>query len=452
MRRKTISQKFADFVNTLSYEQLTGDQIYKLKTFFLDWLGSAYAGQSQQPVQIILDLINGLGGNPQSTIIPNHTKTSSLWAALANGAASHMVEMDDLHRESILHPAAAIMPAVFAIAQREHVSGQDLLVAIAAGYEVGIRVAMGAGPTHYRYWHTTGTCGTFGAAAGASKILGLNKIEFAWALGSAGTQASGLWEFLEENGMSKQLHPGKAAFNGLLSALLAKKGFTGAKKILEGEKGFFKATSRNFNEKKCIENLGSQFMFERNSLKFYASCGHTHSAIEAAIQATGSARFGIDDIERVNVSIYQAAIDLLGNVEPKTPFGAKFNLPFCVATAIKFGHANPDDFNESRLRDPDILNLMSRVFVRNDDELSRHYPRKWPARVEITTNSGNRVNGEVDYPKGDPENPLTETELVEKFSSLTQGLIAPAKANTIIDRVMNLEILSDVGQLLEFTV
>ena len=448
MKRDSISHNFAGFVNQLTYEDLSKDQIYKIKTYFLDWLGSAYAGQTQLPVKAVLDVVHSLGGKPESTIIPDNVRTMSLLAAMANGASSHVVEMDDLHRESVFHPAAPIMPAVFAAAEREHASGKGMIVAILAGYEVGIRVAMAVGRSHYSFWHTTATCGTFGAAAGSAKILGLEEDQFVWALGSAGTQASGLWEFLTESAMSKQLHPGKAALNGLLAALLAQKGFTGARRILEGEKGFFRATSRDFDEEKCINGLGREFLFERNSIKYYASCGHTHSAIEAVLQAMGLNPMTVDEIEKVNVFVYQAALDLLGNVVPDTPYLAKFNLPFCVATALRYGHVNLGDFNDARLEDQYIFQLMERINIRSDPELSRSYPRRWPARVEIITCDGKSLKGSSDYPKGDPENPLTEEELFQKFKDLTEGLLSASTADGIVERVMNLEDVADVTKLL----
>ncbi|KPK28164.1 MAG: hypothetical protein AMK69_09270 [Nitrospira bacterium SG8_3] len=445
----TISQKFAQFVTQLHFDDLSEDQVHKIKTYFMDWLGSAYAGQTQRPIKIMLEVVDSLGGKPESTLIPSNAKTMSLLAALVNGASSHVVEMDDLHRESVFHPAAPIMPAVFAAAEREKATGKELIAAIATGYEVGIRVAVAVGQSHYRHWHTTSTCGTFGAAAGGAKILGLGEDQVVWALGSAGTQASGLWEFLVESAMSKQLHPGKSALNGLLSALLAQKGFTGARKILEGEKGFFRATSKDFDETKSLAGLGKNFLFERNSLKYYASCGHTHSVIESILQATEANPIDAARIERVDVSVYQAALDLLENVEPSTPYMAKFSLPFCVATALRYGHVNTGDFIETRLQDPDLLQLMERIKIHSDPQLSLQYPFKWPARVEIITRDGKRLKGSSDFPKGDPENPLGERDLIEKFRDLTKGLLSDRSAEAIVERVMGLEDVDDISHLLD---
>jgi 2-methylcitrate dehydratase PrpD len=444
---KTISEKLADFSSRFDYESLTRDQIAKLKLYFLDWLGSAYAGASQKPVQMVLAVAKRQGGAPQATLIPDGSRSSGLMAALVNGASSHVVEMDDLHKESVLHPAAAIIPAILAAAESEGSSGRELIQAMAVGYEVGIRVAVGAGVSHYNFWHTTGTCGTFGAAAGAGRILGLSPQQMTWALGSAGTQASGLWAFLVENAMSKQLHPGKAAMNGLLAALLAREGFTGAVSILESEKGFFRATSRDFDEKRCVDGLGKELWFERNSLKYHASCGHTHSAIDATIEATKGKRPDPERISTIRVKIYRAALDLLGNVEPKSPYLAKFCLPFCVATALLYGRVGLGAFTPERLADKKIQDLMRKVEMEEDPELTALYPRKWPAEVEIHLRDGGILRSRCWDPKGDPENPLTEEEVREKFMELTEGILPESRAARICEMVMELERVDRVSRL-----
>ena len=447
MSGEILSNRLAGHFCGVTFGDLKADHVVRMKIYLLDWLGSAFAGRDLPPVRMMRNVVRSLGGTPEATSIPDGVKTSCLLASLVNGASSHIVEMDDLHRESILHPAAAILPAILAAGEREGVSGKELIVAISVGYEVGIRVALAAGTSHYRYWHTTSTCGTFGAAAGAGKLLRLNEDQFAWAIGSAGTQAAGLWEFLVESAMSKQLHTGKAAMNGLLAALLAKEGFTGARRILEGEKGFFRATSQDFDEEKCVADLGNVFHSERNSIKYHASCGHTHSAIDAVLLATGGRTLRPSEVDTVDLLIYQAAIDLLGNIEPKTPYLAKFNLPFCVATALRYGHAQSGDFTPARLEDEGLKGLMNKIRVAGDPDLTAMYPRKWPARVTITLKDGRRLNGANEYPKGDPENPLSEQELIAKFKDLTSGALPAGRADAIIDRVMDLESLGNVNEL-----
>ena len=444
----SLSEQFAHYACSLSFADLSHSQVRRIKIHFLDWLGSAIAGQTQTPIQIILETAGELGGYPESTIIPNGTRTTCLLAAWANSASSCLLEMDDLHRESVFHPASVVIPAALAMAEKRHASGRDLISAIVAGYEVGIRVALGVGLSHYRYWHTTATCGAFAAAAGAFKMLGGDEDRFVWALGSAGTQAAGLWEFLNESAMSKPLHIGKAAMNGVLAALLAEKGLTGARKILEGEKGFFRATSQDFDENKALKGLGQKNYWEQTSLKFYASCGHTHPAIDAVLQASGGRSMKAEEIERVEVSVYQAALDLLGKIEPITPTQAKFHLPFCVATALRFGNVEFKDFHLERLMNPEIQQLMKKVVVRADPGLNQVYPRKWASRAVILKQNGKRLEGACESPKGDPQNPITEAEIIHKFKTLTQENLSSEEADKILQRVMILDQMRDVADLM----
>jgi 2-methylcitrate dehydratase PrpD len=443
----TISQKLAQFFCALRYEDLPNSLTYKLKTFFLDWLASAFAGVKQPPTQMMLSLANDMKGGEEATIIPNTSRHLPLVAALVNGASSHVMEMDDLHRQSIFHPAASILPAVFSAAEKRHVSGRNLILGIIAGYETGIRAALAAGKSHYEFWHTTATCGTFGAAAGAAKVLELGPEQFIWALGSAGTQSSGLWEFLTEGAMSKQLHPGKSSMNGLLAALLAQKSFTGSSSIFEGEKGFLKATSTDYDFGVLTDGLGETYHTARNSLKYYASCGHTHSAIEATLKACVDTNLDLADISSINVYLYQGALDLLEDVEATTPYLAKFNLPFCVATALYFGHVDLDDFLDERINKPEVLSLMDNISLREDPELTRLYPQKWSSRVEMKVANGKIYKGFCEYPKGDPENPISEKELIEKFKKLCGNIITKDEQNRIIDLVLSLEKVDDITNI-----
>jgi 2-methylcitrate dehydratase PrpD len=445
----SISQKLAQFFCALRFEDLPDNLVYQVKSFFLDWLGSAVAGLSQPPTQMMLSLANDMKGAEEATIIPNNSKHLPLVAALVNGASSHVMEMDDLHRQSIFHPAASILPAVFASAEKEHVSGFDLILGILTGYEIGIRTALAAGKSHYRYWHTTATCGTFGAAAGAAKVLELGPEQFVWALGSAGTQSSGLWEFLTDGAMSKQLHPGKSSMNGLLAALLAKRGFTGSHHIFEGDKGFLKATSADYDFGVFTDGLGETYHTARNSLKYYASCGHTHSAIDATLRAWRGVNMDVTAIRSVTVSVYQGALDLLKNVKAHTPYLAKFNLPFCIATALNFGHVDLDDFTDKRLIDPKILTLMDLISLKEDPKLTRQYPQKWPSRVEILAANGKTYKGYCEFPKGDPENPFSEKELIKKFNKLCGNIITKHKKDRIIELVLNLEKIDDVTNIFQ---
>ena len=445
----SISREFGAFISSLRYEDIPEKVRILAKYCFLDWLASAYAGSGEEPVRMMLEMVKGMPGKPECTLIPDGSKNIPLLAALINGASSHMVEMDDLHRPSIFHPAAPIIPAALAVAEREERPGKDLIAAIVAGYEVGIRVAEMVGKSHYQFWHTTATCGTFGAAVAAGKLLLLDPQQMVWALGSAGTQASGLWEFLSESAMSKQLHPGKAAMNGILAALLAQQGFTGAEHIFEGEKGFCKATSGDYDFNGAMDGLGREYHMGGNSFKFHASCGHTHSAVDASLILTREWGVAPEAIEKVKVKVYSVAFDLLGNVQLTNPYIAKFHIPFCTATALKFGKVGLEAFTEERLNDGELSDLMTRVELSSDEELDREYPEKWGAIVEVSTRDGRVFSQKVEYPKGDPQNPLSRQEFSDKFINLTEGILPIERSTSMLGRILELEEVERIDQLFE---
>ncbi len=443
-----ISRELADFICQLRFEELSEGTVRAAKLAFLDWLGSVAAGGQCTPFRMVAEVLGGQGGNPQATLLPAGEKTSCLNAALGNGVASHTVELDDVHRGSILHAGAAVIPAALACAEMLNASGRKLLEAIVAGYEIAVRVGEAVTPSHYYFWHTTGTCGTFGAAAAAGKLLNLKEGQLVWALGNAGTQAAGLWEFLTDGAMSKHLHPGKAAQNGTLAALLAAKGFTGATLILEGERGFCRATAPQFDLNAITVGLGrSPYKIEENSFKLYASCRHTHPAVDVVLELARQNEIVLSDVESITVYTYATALNITANYEPKSIYDAKFSLPFCVALALKKGSCGLADFNQKALADPEIRELMPRIKLLLDSEMEKSHPARWPSAVEITTRSGQVYTGRTDFPKGDPENPLTAAELAAKFRALAFGLWGEEKVKFLEEAVMELEKIENVSSL-----
>jgi 2-methylcitrate dehydratase PrpD len=436
----TIQEQLGAFIFDMNHESLSPKAQAMARLCVLDWLGSVYAGKGARPAVAMLLVAKSLGGNPEATLLPDGSRSSAYMAALVNAAASHVVEMDDLHKGSILHPAAPVIPAALAMAEREGASGREFLAAVVAGYEVAIRVGEAMGPSHYRFWHSTGTCGTFGAAAAAAKVLGLSRPEIAMALGSAGTQAAGLWEFLVDGAMSKQLHPAKAAADGLLAALLAEQGFTAATRIFEGEKGFCRVMAAESDLGRLTQGLGSAPpRILAASFKAHAACYHTHSAIDAALEIRRKLSLQPADIERVQVALYPAALDLLEKVEPRDPYAAKFNIPFCLATALAYGQVGLSAFTGDRLRDPKIQGIMQRVSMVRDAELGKVYPDRWPAVVEITTRAGQSHAARIDYPKGDPKNPMSPEELVAKFHNLATPALTEDQRKRMVEACLQLE-------------
>jgi len=444
-----IAEELAVFSAALEFQQLPPDVVEKTKIFFLDWLGSAVNGADAAPTKMALEVAEELKGKEESTAVADMSRNSCLMAALVNGISSHVVEMDDGHRKGIYHPGAPVFSAILPLAEKLDLSGKRFIEAAVVGYEIGVRSAVAVGKSHYRYWHTTGTCGTFAAAAGASKLLSLDKSQTTWAIGNAGTQASGLWEFLTDNAMSKQLHPAKAAVNGLLAAFLAQKGFTGPASIYEGEKGFFRATSTDFNLDAAAAGLGGgRYAIEECSIKKHASCGHTHSAVDAVLELVTEHGIAPEAIDRVDVRLYDQAMDLLEKVKPTTPFFAKFCLPFCIATAAVYRQVGLEAFTEERLGDPAVLGMMDRITLRRDPALTPLFPEKFCAVVSLRTKAGESLTTRVEDPKGTPENPMSPREITEKYRTMTSKQLGAA-AETVLERVMRIENLPSMKVLFQ---
>jgi 2-methylcitrate dehydratase PrpD len=254
----SLTRQLAHVLAKTTYVDLPAGVVEHSMRAVLDWLGSALAGSIETPARMAQQVASGFGASNEATVF-SAGRTSAAAAAFANGVASHMLELDDIHKRSTVHGAAPIIPAALAAAEREHSTGTAFLTAVTVGYETAFRIGDAVNPSHYRFWHPTGTVATFGAAAAAGVLLGLTAEQLAHALGTAGTQAAGLWEFNADGAMSKHLHPGKAAMNGVIAADLARAGFTGAGRILEGERGFIRAMSRADIGSPMIEGLGSDW-------------------------------------------------------------------------------------------------------------------------------------------------------------------------------------------------
>jgi 2-methylcitrate dehydratase PrpD len=396
---------------------------------------------------MFLELIQEQGGTEEATII-GHGKSSCLNAALVNGAFSHEAEFDDVHKTSFSHPGSVVIPAALAIAEREHVSGMTFVASIVLGYDVAIRVGEAVGHSHYHYWHTTGTCGTFGAAVAAGKVLGLGDQAMLNALGNAGTQAAGLWEFLSDGAMTKVLHTGKAAMNGLLASLLAAKGFTGASRILEGEKGFCKATSSQYDLDKIVTSLAEEYKIMKVWLKAYPCCGHTHSAVAGMLNLVSQQGLNCNDIKSLQVRTYSTAIEIAGNLQPVTVREARFSLPYCIAVAIKNRKVGVAEFTPGMLGDRDVRELMDRIQLVIDPSLNAAYPQVWPVVIKVETKDGRIFEITENYPPGTPENPMSEEQLISKFKGLAGSILPEIEVENILNRVANLLYIDDMAAFL----
>ncbi len=448
------TQALADFAARLEFELIPTAVVRRTEDLFLDWFASALAGKSARPVESIARFIEAMGpgadAGGQSEILIHRRGSSPLIAAIANAASSHFAEQDDVHNGSVFHPATVVFPPALAVAQALGKSGREFFTACVAGYEVGIRVGEFLGRSHYRIFHTTGTAGTFAAAAAVGRLLGLTPTQMRHAFGSAGTQSAGLWEFLRDAADSKQLHTAHAASAGLTAAYLAQDGFTGAHAILDGAKGLAAGTSSDADIAKLADGLGSRWTLAETSFKFHAACRHTHPAADALQLLLREHKLAANDIRSVVAHVHQAAIDVLGPVtDPQTVHQAKFSMGTVLGLIAVHDRAGLAEF-DSHWRDANVRALHDKVTMRLDAEVDTAYPARWIGKVVVETLDGRSLHAKVLEPKGDPGNTLTRGELEAKAISLAEyrGGATADEMRGVIARVWSLADAVVVGRFL----
>ncbi|MBW4793933.1 MmgE/PrpD family protein [Pseudomonas tolaasii] len=446
------TQALCRFLADLNDAQLPENVLARTEDLYLDWLASALASKGAHPIPLFERYAQKMGpANGPSQIIVSGGGSSAYFAALVNAASSHLVEQDDLHNSSVLHPATVVFPAALAAAQDLGKSGRDLLLASVAGYEAGIRIGEFMGRSHYRIFHTTATVGTLAAAVAVGKLLDFNQEQFINLLGSAGTQAAGLWEFLRDAADSKQLHTAKAAADGLLAAYLTADGLTGARNILEGDQGLAAGMSTDAEPARLSAGLGSRWALLETSFKFHASCRHTHPAADALLHLMQREGLHAEQIERVETRVHQGSIDVLGRVNvPASVHQAKFSMGTVLGLIAVHGKAGLTEFHERALVDAAVSAFRDKVSMRLDPEVDGAYPQRWLGRVTVTTTDGRTLQGAIDEPKGDPGNTLSRVELADKFQRLTQFSRAcnPAQADALIEKVWNLRDVASMAHWL----
>ncbi|EKQ55309.1 MAG: putative protein involved in propionate catabolism [Methanobacterium sp. Maddingley MBC34] len=412
-----ITRDFAEFIASTSYQDLPEDVLNQAKLCFLDFLGVSLKGSHSKSATMVRNII-GTGG--ESTVIGGNTN-NPMDAALANGVSAHCLDLDDGHRLAQLHPGACVIPAALALAESFKKSGKEFITALVVGYQVSIQMGMFLNPSHrQKGFHSTGTCGTMGATAAASKIMELDEEGILNALGLAGTQAAGLLESDHSGSMAKHLHTGKAAQAGVLSALLAKKGFTGAHSIFEGKEGLFRAMGdlkdqESFFKEPVSENsTPEEFEILRVYFKKYPVCRHLHSSLDATLSLIKNENIKASDIQEITVKTYKIAA-LHDNYQPETSEGFRQSLPVSTAIAIINGNLDMENINNSNW--DKITEISSKIRIQCDEDLNKLYPQKRPSQVTIKSKN-HFYTERIDLAKGEPENPFTKDELLNKFSIL----------------------------------
>lgn len=454
MKQETAIQihPLATFAAQLRWDDVPEPVQRKAEDLWVDWFGSVLAGQNARPVHSIARFALSQGpASGSCEVIGQSTTTSPMMAALANAAAAHVAEQDDVHNGSVFHPAAVVFPPALAVAQSLGASGAQLMAACVAGYEVGIRVGEFLGRSHYRIFHTTATAGTLAAAAAVGHLLGLTPAQMQHAFGSAGTQSAGLWEFLRTAADSKQLHTAHAAAAGLMAAYLAKDGFTGAQDIFTGPQGMAAGMSTDAHPAKLSDGLGTRWATAETSFKWHASCRHTHPAADALLQVMQHNHLQPADLAQVTCHVHQGAIDVLGPVvQPSTVHQSKFSMGTVLALAARFGHAGLTEF-DSHFLAPDTVALREKVRMVLDTEVDTAYPQRWIGKVTVQTTDGRTLHGRVDEPKGDPGNSLSRQEITDKALRLAAygSQVPAAQAQQAVARLWQVALWPRVQRLLD---
>ncbi|CAN5284285.1 MmgE/PrpD family protein [soil metagenome] len=407
---------------------------------WLDWIGCVAAG-ARAPVAGVIR-----AWEPQAT--PTTAFPSLLGlardpfhAVLMDAGPANVEEMDDMHRQAILHPGPVILPALAGLARSRPLSAWQVLDATVRGYETMIRIGRAVGPRHYYFWHNTATAGTFGAAAACADALQLTEDASVWALGNAGTQAAGLWQVRLEPVMSKQLHTAHAAWAGLTAASLAQAGFTGPAQILEGPRGFFAAMCAD-GDMDALTRADADWLIHSTSFKPWPACRHTHATIDCVLalrEAHGNAPLPFDQAE---VEAFADAIAICDNPQPRTRTEAKFSLQYVVAAAATFGPLRPEHFDEACFTRPDLVAAIAKVALRPSTALTQAYPAHYGARVTLKMagpSASAPSSHEVRDSLGDPERPLSTEAVFDKARTLMQyGGVGTARAQDVLDAAAEL--------------
>lgn len=442
----SASRACAQFVSSLQYQDIPDQVIDFVKRDLLDWLGCAIGGSASPASRPIKSVSLLLGGVRQAEVI-GLSSQNVVTSAACNAYFGHILEMDDVDKESISHPATVIMPAALAVGAWNASSGKDVITSIVAGFEVMLRIGASITPEHYKIFHTTATTGIFGASVAAGKILGLDEKRLLWALGNAGTLSCGLWQFLRDGGMSKFLHTAHAAGQGVYVALLAREGFSGATHILEGEQGFFKGYALKDVNCDKFEDFFKVWRSGNVSFKPYPCCRHTHSAIDAALDLREKLKGR--KLKSIKLFSYSTAQQVAGKRSPRDQREAKFSTAYCVASAILRGLPSEKHFSEEALQDKEVRNLENLIKIEIDDDLNKVVPTNWPHRIEAITDDGERLVSQVWSPKGDPENELDWPAVESKFKTLTEGFITTATQEQVIEICRNFENQNSISDLFE---
>jgi 2-methylcitrate dehydratase PrpD len=428
-----VVERFASWAVAFRNQPLSPEVLRHARRALIDWHAALYPGAVVAPATL-LERSRAEELDRGDARLALGRKATARAAAFINGAAAHTVEVDDIFRDGIYHPGAPTIAAAHALAFERN----NFLRALIVGYEISTRIGAAMGRAHYKYWHNTGTIGCFGAAAAAAEALGLDARRFAHALATAATFSAGLQQAFRMDSMSKPLHAGHAAEAGVTAALAAREGVTGSLDVMEGEAGYGRAMGDDPDWGKALATLGDDFHITRMTFKNHACCGHTFAAIDGALALQKKLEIKASELERVEVATYRAGLEVAHYENPATPAEARFSLKYVVASGLVHGSVRLAAFEPQRLNDPATRELMRRIHVSLDPQLDAAFPAQRAARVAIHAR-GRREEHLQPTRIGDPDAPLSDAQLEEKYLELAVPVLGEAKAREKLQQLWTLD-------------
>ena len=452
------TKQLAEFVANLSYDDLPGEVVERIKFLIMDTVGisiRAMHDSESTPSLLAASYAMGyLGGH--SRVIGTSNKYTPAGAAMINGTLAHSLDFDDTHAAGSIHASAPIIPAALAAAEMVGADGKKVITAIAAGYEVQIRLSLSLNPSdHYqRGYHPSATCGTFGAAAAAGLIFGLSAKDIASAFGIAECQTSGSMRFLADGAWTKRFQVGYSGHNGLVAATLAKEGFVGPMGSIEGKDGFLQSYAPNPDIARAAADLGRVWETMNIAVKPYPSCRYSHSAMGAIASMRTEHRIAFEEVEKVEVGLPHTGWRIIGESDEskRRPTGAvdgQFSMPFCGAVVLREGTMGWDDYSK-HLNDNETLALAAKFSTVTDAWAESEYPNNMAGIVRIKTSRGT-FEDRVTIPKGEPDNFMTDTEARAKFDDLVGPYLSENQRNRLVKELSTIDIAASVGRMLDLT-
>ena len=436
----------ARFLATADLARLPQAVRHEAKRALVNWLGCAIGASRHDTVTRALAALTPFAGPPQASILGRGERLDCLHAALINAMASHTFDFDDTHLETIIHPSGPVAAALLAFAEQRAVSGTEWIDAFVLGVEVECRIGLAVFPAHYDVgWHITGTAGVFGAAAASGRLLGLSQAQMVWALGMAATQASGLREMF--GSMSKPLHPGLAARNGMVAALLAQQGFTSASQGIEGRRGFANVLATERDYERISRGLGETWELAANSYKPFACGIVVHPVIDACLQLRRDERLDPDSIDTVELAVHPLVLELTGKKTPRVGLEGKFSVFHSAAVALIDGAAGEEQYSDAKVVDARVVALRNRVAAVVDATLAAD-----AARVRVGLKDGRVVERFVEHALGSLGRPMSDSELESKFRTLCAPILAGDEIDAVLGACWRLEQSPDAGALARLSV